>query len=242
MKRVLSRREALLRMSAFAGGTGLPLGYTVASDIPAPTVAWQVPDLAPLDAPGYGADPDLIHPSIPWPNTLGDSQRHLLARICDILLPADTTMPSASALGVVDVIDEWVSAPYPRQHEDRLVLLAGLDWCDQEAQRRHQMLFNQLPEDQATRIIADIADADTLASAALAGPALFLDKLRALAVSVYYASPEGMRAVGYMGNVPIAGPYPGPSEAAMAHLEGVLDKLGLTMPTELNTDQKSEEA
>ena len=34
--------------------------------------------------------------------------------------------------------------------------------------------------------------------------------------------------MGYQGGVPINGDYPGPTPEAMAHLEGVLEDLGLS--------------
>jgi hypothetical protein len=39
-----------------------------------------------------------------------------------------------------------------------------------------------------------------------------------------------MEDVGYIGNVPISGEYPGPSKDAMTHLAGVLKQLGLPLP------------
>ena len=38
-----------------------------------------------------------------------------------------------------------------------------------------------------------------------------------------------MDDIGYLGNVPINGDYPGPSEEALAHLDGVLVALGLSL-------------
>ena len=40
--------------------------------------------------------------------------------------------------------------------------------------------------------------------------------------------PEGMADIGYMGNTPSVGPYPGPTQEALAHLNASLTKLGLT--------------
>ncbi len=44
----------------------------------------------------------------------------------------------------------------------------------------------------------------------------------------YFASPEGTKDLGYIGNIPIAGDYPGPTPEAIAHLDTILDELGLT--------------
>src|SRR6186713_597920 len=71
-------------------------------------------------AVGYGADPDLIKTYKPgelWPLTLNPVQRRAATALCDVIIPADEKSPSASAVGVVDFIDEWISAPYPRQRE-----------------------------------------------------------------------------------------------------------------------------
>ena len=63
-------------------------------------------------------------------------------------------------------------------------------------------------------------------------PARMLDffrRFRYVAVGAFYSTEAGMKDAGYVGNVAISGPYPGPSEEAMDHLRGVLDGLGLTL-------------
>ena len=64
----------------------------------------------------------------------------------------------------------------------------------------------------------------------LAGQSEFFRRFRWLAAGAFYTTEEGMADVGYIGNTPIAGEYPGPSDEAMAHLAGVLKQLGLEMP------------
>ena len=68
------------------------------------------------------------------------------------------------------------------------------------------------------------------AHSALAEQARFFDRFRYLAAGAYYTTEAGMKDVEYIGNVPIAGAYPGPSDEALAHLAGVLKHLGLRMP------------
>ena len=65
------------------------------------------------------------HPGGPWPLTLGPAARLTTAALCDLIIPADAVSPSASAVGVVDFIDEWISAPYPQQRADRALILRG---------------------------------------------------------------------------------------------------------------------
>jgi hypothetical protein len=88
---------------------------------------------------GYGTDPNLqtiYHPGQLWPLTLSEAQRGLAAVLCDLIIPADAHSPSASAVGVVAFIDEWVSAPYPDNRRDRTTVLEGFKWLDDEAARR----------------------------------------------------------------------------------------------------------
>ncbi len=54
---------------------------------------------------------------------------------------------------------------------------------------------------------------------------IFFAKLRGLVLGAYFTSPEGMQGIGYQGNVPIIGDYPGPSEEARAHLNEVIANL-----------------
>ena len=58
-------------------------------------------------------------------------------------------------------------------------------------------------------------------------PAQFFARLRGLMLSGFYSLPEGIADIGYMGNNPSLGLYPGPTEEALAHLNASLAKLGL---------------
>src|ERR1700738_4759585 len=82
---------------------------------------------------GYGTDPKLLKTYKPgelWPLTLTSRQRRTAHVLCDLILPADASSPSASEVGVVDFLDEWISAPYEGQRRDRAMLLYGLRWLD----------------------------------------------------------------------------------------------------------------
>ena len=48
-----------------------------------------------------------------------------------------------------------------------------------------------------------------------------------MVVGAYYTTDPGSADLGYIGNVPIAGEYPGPSTEALEHLDRVLAQLGL---------------
>jgi hypothetical protein len=81
---------------------------------------------------------------------------------------------------------------------------------------------------QQLEIIDDIAWEEAGSDPRFVRMAGVFDGLRRLVVSAYFSSPEGTRDMGYQGNVPLAGDYPGPTPEAMDHLDGVLQELGLS--------------
>jgi hypothetical protein len=169
---------------------------------------------------GYGKDPNLLkvyESGVLWPLTLTKEQRALATVLCDTIIPADDTSPAASAVGVVDFIDEWISAPYPDQVADRRTVLEGFAWLDAEAQRRHAVPFAKLDAAQ----LAAMCDAISAKKVEprFAQAAKFFDRYRSLTAGGFYTTPAGMKDLRYVGNV------------AMTTFEGppasVLKQLGL---------------
>jgi len=197
---------------------------------PAPRVSTRlevVPDVQ--DFVGYGTDPDLMSPVVPWARTMTTAQLRTSAALCDAILPADDRSPAASAVGVPDFIDEWVSAPYPQQQDDREIILGGLEALDQQSQNRFGTDFASAGPEQANELLDWIAYAN-VANVEMLHLVTFFERFRFLTVGAYYTTEAGTEDIGYIGNVPISGDYPGPGDAAMAHLAGVLDQLGLSLP------------
>ena len=154
---------------------------------------------------GYGTDPQLLKEwkaGGPWPLTLTESGRLTAAALCDLIIPADDHSPAASAVGVVDFIDEWISAPYPQQRGDREIVLPGLAWIDEEAQRRFGKHFAAINDTQRSRIADDICSA-AKAKPVFANAAKFFAKFRDLTAGGFYTTPVGMKDIGYVGNVPL---------------------------------------
>src|SRR5260221_10674683 len=56
-----------------------------------------------------GHDPNVMKKEIPWPRVLTDAEKKIVAALGDIIIPEDEHGPAASAVGVPDFIDEWVS-------------------------------------------------------------------------------------------------------------------------------------
>jgi hypothetical protein len=154
---------------------------------------------------GYGTDPNLMKDYKPgelWPLTLNPSQRRAVSALCDLIIPADEKSPSASAVGVVDFIDEWISAPYPRHRDTRAMILEGLEWIDSTAQQRFKHVFAEINTD-SQRIICDEICYEPKAPAALAKPAKFFTAMRNLTVGGFYSTPQGREDLQYMGNTPL---------------------------------------
>ena len=147
----------------------------------------------PPAARGYGTDPDLVTPHKRgefWPLTLSAAQRRLAAVLSDLIIPADQHSPSASSAGVVDFIDEWVSAPYPTQQHDRPIVLAGFTWLDAEGARRAGKGFTELDAAGQTAICDLLCDA-TRAAPEQRAAAHFFALYRDLTAAAFYSSPAG---------------------------------------------------
>ncbi|WP_335309984.1 gluconate 2-dehydrogenase subunit 3 family protein [Sphingomonas phyllosphaerae] len=174
---------------------------------------------------GYGRDPDLTAPKVPWPLTLTKAQRATVDMLGDMILPADAASPGAGTLGVGAFIDEWISAPYPQQQEDRAKILAGLAWMDAQSRVLNGGDFAAGTATQRATLL-DALTVET-PSAAMAQPVAFMDRLRNLFVLGFYSLPEGKADMGYIGDQPTEGPYPGPTPEAQAHFMALLASLKL---------------
>jgi hypothetical protein len=192
----------------------------------APPSLWQDIVPPPIRAPGYGYDPDLNKPVIPWPLTLDAAEREKLRLAADLMLPADAHSPSGAALHLDAFVDEWVSAPYPEQRQDRALILSGLQWLHAESKSRFGQTFAQASDAQR-RAIFDLVAFRKNVQPDYVRPARFFIRLRGLMLSGFYSLPEGVADIGYLGNNPSLGLYSGPTGEAMAHLNAALDRLGI---------------
>ena len=196
IKWVLAAAASLpaIRRDAFAGGNA-------AATAPA------------ITAKGYGTDPDLARiysPGDLWPLTFTAAERRTATVLCDLILPADAKSPSASAVGVVDFIDEWVSAPYQDNAGDRKIILEGFQWLDAESTLRFAHGFGDAGASSQASICDDICCLPK-SDSRLEPAARFFARYRDLTMGGFYTTPEGMRDLGYVGNVALArfdGPPP----------------------------------
>jgi hypothetical protein len=185
-----------------AAGAAWPLAKAGAARAAAPTVVR-----------GYGTDPNLLktyRPGELWPLTLTMPQRRLAGILSDIIIPADEHSPSASSVGVVEFIDEWVSAPYPEHRRDRTTVVEGFAWLDAEAARRSGKGFADLVATDQHAMCADICD-ESRAAPDLRAAARFFSTYRDLTAGAFYSTPAGRKDLNFIGNVPLArfdGPPP----------------------------------
>ncbi|WP_309088415.1 gluconate 2-dehydrogenase subunit 3 family protein [Phenylobacterium sp.] len=198
----IDRRTALLWVGAVGAATAVGAGVVVWRD-----------RIATPEAKGYGTDPNLVKPEpAPWPRLLSAEELQAAAHLADFILPASATAPAASALGIPDFIDEWVSAPYPDQVEDRPVIREGL-----------KALIPDVVRGDAGRRAAALA---ALPTARDAETRAFFKRVRALTVGAYYTTEAGFKDIGYIGNE-VRSSDPGPSAEVKAVLAERLKALGL---------------
>jgi hypothetical protein len=165
-------------------------------------------------ARGIGTDPNLLKKEIPWPRILSDAEKKAVTALADLMLPADEFGPAASAMGVPDFLDEWVSAPYEEQEKDRQTIQQGLAWLDAESKKRFGKVFAETAHEQQTSLLDDIVKDGTDARKAAF---TFFSTFRELAAGGYFSTPEGWTAIGYVGNKPLV-EFPGPPPEVLKHL------------------------
>jgi hypothetical protein len=196
-----------------SASTAMPLLARARADgtppMPAPTA----------EVHGYGTDPDLTRTYRPgdlWPLTFDAQQRKTATALCDVVIPEDSVSRSASQAGVVEFLDEWISAPYPNHQKDRTLILEGLVWMDAEATRRFSKEYSSLsgPEQHA---ICDAICSLERAAPEFQQAARFFARYRDLTAGGFYTSPEGRQDLGYIGNVPLTR-FEGPSTELLAQL------------------------
>jgi hypothetical protein len=207
----MDRRTTIKWM--LAASASMPL---ISQRVPAEVVTSEVPV-----PQGYGTDPVLTrayHRGELWPLAMTDAQRRTAAALCDVILPADEVSPSASSVGVVDFLAEWISAPYEQQKYDRRLILDGLAWIDAESKRRFSKSFDALQVSEQHALCDEICS-EKQAKPRFAKAANFFARYRDLTAGGYYTTPAGRKDVQYIGNVPLKS-FDGPPAS-------LLQKLGL---------------
>jgi len=153
---------------------------------------------------GYGTDPRLTRTyrgGELWPLTFTAEQRRCAEALCALIIPADERSPSAAQLKVHLFIDEWISAPYPDQAKDKIVITTGLGWLDAESGLRYRKSFADLDVTQQSQIADNICWVEK-AQPEYIDAARFFKRFRDLTAGGFYTTPEGSKDLGFVGNTP----------------------------------------
>ena len=144
------------------------------------------------------------------------AERKTVEALADTIMPADEFGPAASAIGIVDFIDEWVSAPYEQQQRDLEVIRPGLAALEAAGAKSGHGGFAQGTPEQRTAILEEIVTPGTDANRTSLE---FFRLMRDRVAGGYFSTPEGWKSIGYVGNQPVP-EFPGPTAE-------VLKRLGL---------------
>lgn len=175
-----------------------------------------LPPSNPLAA-GTPTDPDMLAPIVPWELVLTDEEMRYVAALADVIIPADDRSPAASEVGVPDYVNEFVSAPF---HTEQLTQLrGGLAWLNRTARERFGAADFPALTTARQHEICDLVRFEPDAPEELKPQARFFDAFRDMCSTGFWTTEEGMRDLGYMGNVPLPS-FDGPPPE-------VLEQLGL---------------
>ena len=205
-KSPLSRRDALKWLAGSAAGTVAAPALAAKATTESEPNPLSYPTRYPLH------DPDYMKPYVaPWQNVLTPEELKATAALADIILPKDDKGPAASEVGVPEFINEWISAPYEDHREVCETIRGGLGWLSTESFHRFEKRFEELTLPQQIQIVDDICDEAKTQPEHKVG-ARFFKKFRQLCLGGYYTHSSNWRQLGYVGNITVAGPYPGVPE------------------------------
>lgn len=193
----IPRRRILQWFAAVAAAEGVSLPNALAQEAKPATK-------------GYGQDPVLAKSyqrGEVWPLTFTAAERKAAVALADVVFPADELGPAASEVRVADFLDEWVSAPYPSQQQDRKTIIPGLKLLDEQSQTSFQKIFADLKEEEKKTICDGMAKGSP-----------FFQLFTSLAAGAYYSVPRCWNAIGYVGNSPSGGPFAGPPQQVLDQL------------------------
>ena len=195
---LMERRDALKAMVAAAGALPvLDAALAQAQGTPAQQPAQAATPRRGVPR-GDAWDPDVMRPKKDWPRKLSATELLTLSALCDMIIPADAKSPSASTVGVPAWINEYVS--HDSQQNSLVRVRGGLAWLNLESMKRFGKSFRTCTAAQRTAICDDICYLPNAKPEFQSG-ARFFDLVRDLTAVGFYTTPDGMRDLGYIGNV-----------------------------------------
>ncbi|HZU25291.1 MAG TPA: gluconate 2-dehydrogenase subunit 3 family protein [Bryobacteraceae bacterium] len=174
-KSPLSRRDVLRNIAlATVSGTFIP------------AMGQHVHQMAAEDAAATGTY---------TPKLLNDHEYRTLQRLADLIIPDEPGSPGALHARAADWIDLMCSV------NEKLadIYTGGIAWLDRAIRQRDQVDFVSASPAQQTAMLDLIAYRKN--ETPELGPGIrFFSWARRMVVDAYYTHPEGVKAVGYMGN------------------------------------------
>ncbi|MGA7410766.1 MAG: gluconate 2-dehydrogenase subunit 3 family protein [Bryobacteraceae bacterium] len=130
-----------------------------------------------------------------------DHQWRTVHVLCDLIIPADDTGPSATQAGVPEFMDDWLNFRTQQDGNDNLTaqVFGGLVWLDRESQKLSGKNFADAAVDQQKQILDRIAWPGKAAEADHAWVAFF-NTFRNLTTSGFLSSKAGVAYLPYLGN------------------------------------------
>ena len=118
-----------------------------------------------------------------------------IARLSEIIIPADDVSGSALEAGAPEFIDIIAN----HNSEIATIILGGLNWLDRQMERTHNTTFIASTPEQQTAMLDMIAYRKNATGGNATG-VRFFDWMRRLTADAFYTSPIGVKDIGYVGN------------------------------------------
>jgi hypothetical protein len=187
----MDRRENLKLL--IAGGLGSGLLFTAACK------PEKVAEAVAESTEKYGRIPEEIERDLKVNAEAGFSTTEMavITTLSEIILPKDKDCVGATAAGVPAFID-FIAKDIPSH---KLPISGGIMWLDNESLTRFGKNFVECDPTQQIKIVDDIAYPDTAKPEHSQG-VKFFNKMRDLTMTGYFTSKEGLKDLGYRGNVP----------------------------------------
>ena len=133
------------------------------------------------------------------PKALTAHEYKTLRVLADLIIPADERGPGASDAGAPEFIDLLAS-----QNPKLLAIYTGgIAWLDHSSQRLNSKDFADATPQQQMVLLDLIAYRKN--ESPMLGPGIeFFGWARRMVVGAYFTSPEGTKALGYMGNTAVS--------------------------------------
>jgi gluconate 2-dehydrogenase gamma chain len=133
------------------------------------------------------------------PKALTTHEFKTLRVLADLIIPADERGPGAAEAGAPEFIDLLAS-----QNPKLLAIYTGgIAWLDHSSQRLNSKDFADATPQQQTVLLDLIAYRKN--ESPMLGPGIqFFSWARRMVVGAYFTSPEGTKAIGYMGNTAVS--------------------------------------